>query len=396
MQNLTWKAAGRLIRNGSAAAILSISTTATAAPMFMGLGDLAGGAFRSTASAVSADGSTVVGSSIGDSTYNGGHEAIRWTRASGMEGLSKDSFFIENGHASGVSGDGSVVIGASDTIFSDVIPYVWEADRGMEYIIDEYQSGRFNRATAISDDGSTIVGHSDLYYGRTSFRASRDDPTNWLDLSAPPGGQDAVDPYGLSPDGSIIVGSCANPTGAQACRWTETGGAELLGDFEGSSGYGDRALDLSDDGSVIVGWVSGVMGLEAMRWTTDTGLVSIGKPGPGHIFGRESRAVSGDGSVVVGDGQTLFGNEAFIWTEADGLKQLDDVLLGLDLDLDLSGWTLTSASGISADGFTIVGTGINPDGNTEAWIATIPEPSTGLLLALGLVGIAGSRQPRRG
>ena len=85
MQNLTWKAAGRLIRNGSAAAILRISTTATAAPMFMGLGDLAGGAFRSTASAVSADGSTVVGSSIGDSTYNGGHEAIRWTRASRLE-----------------------------------------------------------------------------------------------------------------------------------------------------------------------------------------------------------------------------------------------------------------------------------------------------------------------
>ena len=35
----------------------------------------------------------------------------------------------------------------------------------------------------------------------------------------------------------------------------------------------------------------------------------------------------------------------------------------------LTGWTLTQASGISADGRTIVGFGRNPRGQTEAWIA---------------------------
>jgi hypothetical protein len=51
--------------------------------------------------------------------------------------------------------------------------------------------------------------------------------------------------------------------------------------------------------------------------------------------------------------------------------------------LDLTGWTLTSCTAVSGDGMTIVGNGTNPQGNREAWIATIPEPTTILLLGLG-------------
>lgn len=39
----------------------------------------------------------------------------------------------------------------------------------------------------------------------------------------------------------------------------------------------------------------------------------------------------------------------------------------------MAGWTLIAASDISDDGLSIVGYGTNPDGNTEAWIATIPQ-----------------------
>jgi len=39
---------------------------------------------------------------------------------------------------------------------------------------------------------------------------------------------------------------------------------------------------------------------------------------------------------------------------------------------NLTGWTLTDATGISADGTIIVGDGIDPQGNDEAWIADIP------------------------
>lgn len=70
--------------------------------------------------------------------------------------------------------------------------------------------------------------------------------------------------------------------------------------------------------------------------------------------------------------------------------------------IDLTGWTLGSASGISADGFTIAGTGKNPDGNAEAWIAnletnshTVPEPATMLLLSSVLIGLLGYKRKFR-
>ncbi|MEZ6190029.1 MAG: hypothetical protein R3C45_01915 [Phycisphaerales bacterium] len=65
-----------------------------------------------------------------------------------------------------------------------------------------------------------------------------------------------------------------------------------------------------------------------------------------------------------------------------GLRYLSDLLL-LDPTVDLTGWTLLSATGISADGKTIVGYGRNPGGYTEGFIITLPEPSTFILLGLG-------------
>ena len=88
--------------------------------------------------------------------------------------------------------------------------------------------------------------------------------------------------------------------------------------------------------------------------------------------------VSADGSTIVG--YQIGG--AFIWDSDNGIRFLKDVLEN-DFALSLDGWLLVSARGISNDGLTIVGHGINPSGNDEAWIATIPEPCTLSLLALG-------------
>ena len=49
------------------------------------------------------------------------------------------------------------------------------------------------------------------------------------------------------------------------------------------------------------------------------------------------------------------------------MRSLQGVLVD-DFALDLTGWTLTSATGVSADGSTIVGEGMNPDGFNEGWI----------------------------
>ena len=80
----------------------------------------------------------------------------------------------------------------------------------------------------------------------------------------------------------------------------------------------------------------------------------------------------------------ILGNsEGFIWDESNGMRVLQEMLVN-DLGLDLSGWAGLSPTGISDDGLTIVGTGINPNGDTEAFIATVPEPGTLALFAIGV------------
>jgi len=100
--------------------------------------------------------------------------------------------------------------------------------------------------------------------------------------------------------------------------------------------------------------------------------------------------VSADGSVIVGTATSSTSNEAFIWEEANGMRELDQVLG--QLGVDLAGWRLISAVGVSADGLTITGSGTNPSGVREPWIAVVPEPGTAALVGLGLVVLATSRR----
>jgi len=83
-------------------------------------------------------------------------------------------------------------------------------------------------------------------------------------------------------------------------------------------------------------------------------------------------AVSGDGSVVIGLADSASGYNAFVWDSVTGMRSLQSVLTN-DYHLDLSGWKLTGARGISADGKTIVGEGKH-NGHREAWIAHLDKP----------------------
>jgi len=70
---------------------------------------------------------------------------------------------------------------------------------------------------------------------------------------------------------------------------------------------------------------------------------------------------------------TIVGQEAFIWTAGKGIRRLQDVLVA-NSGMNLDGWTLGVVSGISSDGTSLamVGAGINPEGEYEAWLAVLP------------------------
>ena len=100
-------------------------------------------------------------------------------------------------------------------------------------------------------------------------------------------------------------------------------------------------------------------------------MAGLGDLPGGNFSSSVAFSTSADGSVVVGISNGSTTPQAFRWDATTGMLDLKEILI--DQGLDLTGWTLSFASGISADGRTIVGRGINPDGFWEAFITTLND-----------------------
>jgi hypothetical protein len=212
---------------------------------------------------------------------------------------------------------------------------------------------------------------------------------------------------GASADGSVIVGY-GTPYNLEAVRWTTLETVESLGyvasgsdlwlpgdyfNFNGVAPAFSYAYGISGDGSVVVGqsgapvWNGDSERIpdysEAFRWTSAGGMQGLGHlppagplPDPIYSYYSAASAVSADGSIVVGASSDFYpdsGAEAFIWDSAHGMRKLSDVLHN-DFGLDLTGWVLVFANAISPDGRNIVGTGLNPNGQYEAFLAKLGNP----------------------
>ena len=360
---------------------------ARGAVMFQGLGALPSGVIYSNISeayAVNSDGSVIVGHA------SSGTEAFRWTSAGGMEGLGDLPGGSFRSRAFAVNADGSVVVGQGNSNIGGDQAFRWTSAGGMQ-ALGNLPAGFISQANAVSGDGSVVVGHGDVAGQTEAFRWTS--ASGMQGLGDLPGGGIASRANAVNADGSIVVGRGNNDVnGGLAFRWTANDGMQPLSDLPGGNVISD-ARGISPDGSIIVGYSASASGAEACRWIGGAveGLGDL----PGGVFFSVGLGVSGDGSIIVGYGTTGFtssATEAFIWDPANGMRGLQSVLVN-DYELDLTGWTLREARGISADGSTIVGIGRNPDGRTEAWMAVIPEPSSFALLATGAVAL--SRRARR-
>lgn len=114
------------------------------------------------ASAVSRDGSVVIGNSTQASSQR---RPFRWTRQTGMNAMASTSGPFTEVNASAVSGDGRLIVGWGSTAAGETA-LIWDETHGMRRLEDmlkiDYQTTfagwTLSRATAISDDGHSIAG----------------------------------------------------------------------------------------------------------------------------------------------------------------------------------------------------------------------------------------------
>jgi probable HAF family extracellular repeat protein len=295
--------------------ILDLPTSARAASLD-DLGFLPGGSF-SSATGISADGTTVVGYGNGSGAASG--EAFCWTQGGGMVGIG----FLPGGTGSealGISADGSVVAGVAISA-SSAEAFRWTQGGGM-------------------------IGLGFLSGGNNSAA------------------------FGISADGSTVVGQ-SNGTGVseEAFRWRQGTGMVGLGVLSG--GTNSKALAVNADGSAVVGYsnnASGAVLHEAFRWTQGGGMVGLGFL-PGGNSDSAANGINADGSVVVGysDSSSTF-QEALRWTQGTGMQSVSGLLSGAGVDI--SNWSLNDANGVSANGNIIVGDATH-NGNSVAYIANV-------------------------
>ena len=343
--------------------VLFLPTSADAQATFEGLGHRPGGTF-SIAYDVSADGAVVVGRS-NYANAQGRTEAFVWTAEAGMIGLGDFDGGNIDSEANAVSADGTVVVGWAEGGGA----FRWTAQAGLVPLGTLGQNVDY--AFGISADGQVIVGWGQTASGRESFRWTQQG--GMVSIGAL--GTTLLDSFAsdTSADGSVIAGqSLTEIPFVEPYRWTAAGGMVGLGDVPGGINYG-VGYAISDDGEVIVGESISSIGVEAFRWTEEFGLENLDPVQPTQ-FTSSADGVSADGTLIVGASAQVGG--AMVWHEVWGMRGIQDMLVD-DYGLDLTGWTLGAARAISADKTTIVGYGINPDGHTEAWRATIPPPVVG-------------------
>ena len=231
--------------------------------------------------------------------------------------------------------------------------------QGEVIALGDLPGGNFtSRAFGVSANGSVVVGNSNSALSPEAFRWSASGGLQGLGTLT---GGTSSGSTGTSANGAVVVGFSTSSSGLQAFRWTQAGGMQGLGDLPGGI-FQSQALDTSADGSVVVGRSSSVNGAdEAFRWTSAGGMQGLGDL-PGGSFSSRAYAITADGSVIVGGGASANGNEAFRWTAAGGMQGLGD----------LAGGSFSSeAYEVSADGSVAVGFSSSGNGiEAFRWSAT--------------------------
>jgi len=167
--------------------------------------------------------------------------------------------------------------------------------------------------------------------------------------------------YGVSSDGSHVIGSYISSGDMHAFSWTQQGGLRDLGTFNG--GHVSSAQGSSSDGLVVVGYSSSATSpFRAFRWTKADGMQDLGTIGGSSSSTSVAYAVNAAGNVVVGSSQTSSAaSHAFRWTQTGATY-------GNMQDLDPVTSSTSAATGVSSNGNVVAGWSNNGLSNIHAFV----------------------------
>jgi uncharacterized membrane protein len=198
-----------------------------------------------------------------------------------------------------------------------------------------------------------------------------------------PGPAHVTSARGISADGGVIAGYAFDSGGTfRPWRWTQAAGVVDLS----AGAWSGRAFGVSPDGGTVVGSRSLGGPNEAFAWTSGGGRADLGFLA-GYDSGTALDASNG-GQRICGT-MLLNGvagsNVAAVWDRGLGWRDVRGVLSAAGVNM--TGWILQFAWAMSDDGRVVVGYGVNPAGNTEAWRAEIPLPCRADFNASGAVSV---------
>lgn len=283
-----------------------------------------------------------------------------------------------------ISGNGLVTSGYNpDQQAKNTI--IWTAATGSFLVADRSPTEIATGSAAIDSSGTYFAVNTGTYDPNSTFISRNIAAYRWTIA----GGYQSLGSFGptwamrgngISGDGTIIVGEAddrsVSPTepfveNRAAFRWSTSGGLTRLADLAatplgGTVSSHSIASGISRDGTTIVGESRGNDGfVQAVYWRggsiTSLGLLP-GSPlptatGTNAAGATHALAANADGSIIVGRASTITTDRAWRWTASSGMQDLN--LIAANAGLNLNGFVLTDAVGISDNGQIITGNAFN-------------------------------------
>lgn len=329
---------------------------------------------------VSANGTVLVGNTVGDGAY----ETFRWTQETGIVRLGRATVPVIGTGAGtpDVSYDGTRI---SATILSSdgfATQGIWDLQTGWTETMPpppadaQSMDGSYGSAWGLSGDGTTLTG----FYWNTLGRAQGctwSDKTGMVALDQVAGRSVRVNASNIR--GDVVVGWEERADGAWRPTAWRSGVKFTLADLDVPS----QAYGVNGSGTIVVGdtvdvtqatrsaaiwrWNGTSYQMQLLGWLPGTALTS---------GGANLDAISDDGRIAVGTNMYTWypggSVDGFVWTPGSGMIKDTKFLTSLGLNAPL-GMDIRGFNTISPDGCTIVGYGLLTTGEYQTFVITIPK-----------------------